>query len=210
LFGPYENFNGYGAIVDTPLNGQVEFGIISVEKGCMVTGMSFKIANTFSVSANVESDRKTNEYTADGGAYIDDKDIELEFASWNENPTGSAFVLQPSGEYLQEIQYDGTYARPEQLLADRVAGFGQRTRRLLTVDIKTKGTSPTNPRQVVLNEFEHRLQPLTVSDTRKAAAALIYSLLIDMQQLVPCDILNLTHLLPALRFSVLLDSQAMP
>lgn len=162
LLSPFENYSGFGAIVEYAVAGDVEFGITYAPSRLIISSVSIKIANSRTQSIDAEKDE--NLYTAEGGAFLDDRDIDLGFATWNGNPTGSAFVLQPSFGYLQEIQYGSTYARPEQVLADRVAEFGQRTRRVMTVDIKTKGSSPTNPRQVVLNEFEDSTYPISISN----------------------------------------------
>lgn len=162
LLSPFENYSGFGAIVEYAVGGDVEFGITNAPSLLIIESISFKVVNRR--TATIDQDKDENLYTAEGGEFLDDRDIDLGFATWNGNPTGLAFVLQPSGEYLQEIQYDGTYARPEQMLADRVAEFGQRTRRVLNVDIKTKGSSPTNPRQVVLNEFDSPTYPISISN----------------------------------------------
>lgn len=88
--------------------------------------------------------QKVGTYVANNANTVEDKwNADCIFASDNNMEYGYGLILSPSGGFVKTVQYGGSSSNqqhPEQHLANRVARFGARSRRMLKTELRSNAT----------------------------------------------------------------------
>ena len=89
----------------------------------------------------------TKEYSAENASTVEDKwNADCIFATDNGLEYGHGLIVGPNGGFVETVQYGGSATNlqhPEQHLANRVASFGNKARRMLTMELR-KGAGNVN------------------------------------------------------------------
>ena len=89
----------------------------------------------------------TKEYAAENASTVEDKwNADCIFATDNGLEYGHGIIMKPDGGFVETVQYGGSSTNqqhPEQHLVNRVANFGNKARRMLTMTLR-KGVGTVN------------------------------------------------------------------
>lgn len=85
---------------------------------------------------------KTKEYTADNSNTVEEKwNADCIFATDNGLEYGHGLIMSPLGSWVVTVPYGSSQEHPEQHLANRVASFGRKARRMLTMELRSDATN---------------------------------------------------------------------
>jgi hypothetical protein len=80
----------------------------------------------------------SRKYTAQNASNVDAKwNADCIFASDNLLEYGHGLIMSPSGSFVSEVPYGTSTEHPEQHLANRVAAFGQKARRMVSMELRS-------------------------------------------------------------------------
>lgn len=111
--------------------------------------------------------KKENKYVADLGKVFDtEREESTTFASYNNNIDGNNVIMDSNLGYVSEINYSadggGYAAHPEQHLADRIANFHRRPRRMLELELDTADIGDVAPDYKVQDYLNRTYYPLVI------------------------------------------------
>lgn len=111
--------------------------------------------------------KKENKYVADLGKVFDtEREESTTFASYNNNIDGNNVIMDDNLGYVSEINYSadggGYTAHPEQHLADRIANFHLRPRRMLELELDTADIGDVAPDYKVQDYLDRTYYPLVI------------------------------------------------
>lgn len=146
----YPNYNGYGIPVDGNIAGFVTFEILDLYfvgnagVAYQKAWMAFKDFEIRFVRALAYAPQNENErsmyVSVDTNAFSTERTVSTIFASDNGNAAGSGIIMNTNKSYCATVPYEEEggmyYDHPEQFLVDRMATYGQRTKRKLTIDVR--------------------------------------------------------------------------
>lgn len=168
LNGPYENYDGFG-IPTGEIGGIVEFKILGYT--CTepyIEGSVHPFAPTYPNMAhqlmieNLKIERKVKrtsyvpvinqdlKYTADSGADFNNTTEEsMPFASYSQGQSGTGIIMDENLAYVEKLKYEEQSGyndeHPEQQLADRMAYFGNKPRKVLSLELDSKDIPDISP-----------------------------------------------------------------
>lgn len=151
-------YDGWGIPISTPMTGKIYFAIHKVWSNPTQTAypngyfplMDFKIGFV----RNGEEDKLNDkEYTANGGSFPDDVNVDTIFSSDKTNTVNAktfrcqaGYGLVCSGNIVANtIPFGTTQLKPEQHVADLIAAYGSTIRRSLQIDLWTNLTNSIGP-----------------------------------------------------------------
>ena len=148
-------YDGAGFPVTTPITGKIYFAVHDVTRNLnWYNGyfplMDFKIGF---VRNGEEDELNDKEYTANGGSFPEDVNIDTIFSTDKTNITNSktfrcqaGYGLIYNGNVVADtIPYGTTQLKPEQHTADLVAAYGSTIRRSLSIDLWTSQIGNAGP-----------------------------------------------------------------
>lgn len=156
---PYPNYNGFGIPVSGNIAGIVTFEILELytvgnagvtyQKAWMAF-KDFEIRFVRALAYAPQNESAKSEYkSVDTNAFPDERSISTIFASDNGNAAGSGIIMNTNKSYCSTVTYEETggmfYDHPEQFLVDRIATYGQSTKRKLIIEVlddKVQGVTP--------------------------------------------------------------------
>ena len=166
----YPDYEGWGIEVGSGVGGTVEFNIIGFEDP--TTGgdaineiciQDLKIEFFRKNTEAVPNEDSTNKYTASGNQlFYNEKEIKTIFTCDNNNSFGTGIIANPDGTYCQTLTFDDGTMSAGQHLANRMSAFGNKTRRMISLEMTGGDTSAYNPRYV-LNYDSVDYVPIAIS-----------------------------------------------
>lgn len=151
-------YDGWGIPISAPMTGKIYFAIHNVSGYPLPYAspngyfplMDFKIGF---VRNGEEDDLNDKEYTANGGSFPDDVNVDTIFTTDKTNVVNSktfrcqaGYGLVYSGNVVANtIPFGTTQLKPEQHTADLIAAYGTTIRRSLQIDLWTNLTSSLGP-----------------------------------------------------------------
>lgn len=151
-------YDGWGIPITTPMTGKIYFAIHKVEPlplpilspNGYFPLMDFKIGF---VRNGEEDDLNDKEYTANGGSFPEDVNVDTIFSSDKTNTVNAktfrcqaGYGLVYSGNIVANtIPFGTTQLKPEQHVADLIAAYGSTIRRSLQIDLWTNLTNSLGP-----------------------------------------------------------------
>lgn len=151
-------YDGTGIVISSPMSGKIYFAIHDVIPQILYNGyfplMDFKIGF---VRNNQDSEANDVNYTANGGQFTDEVDVDTIFTSEKTIDAGSSYIYCQSG-YGQvqnasgpivTIPFGQEYFKPEQRVANLIAAYGTSVKRVLTLNVQTDQIGNIGPRHTV-------------------------------------------------------------
>lgn len=156
LNGPYMPYNGYGIPIATGIGGIVKFSIFGYRCTELYSYSQYQpLYNSMSHSLNIQNlklelvqrradtlanTNEQNTYTAESGqAFEDESEENVIFASNNNNKIGTSIIMNDNLAYVEKLTYSefgGSHQEhPEQQLANRMAAWGNKTRKVLNLEL---------------------------------------------------------------------------
>ena len=149
------DYDGMGIPITAPITGKIYFAVDDVVRNQNYWNgyfplMDFKIGF---VRNGEEDDLNDKEYTANGGNFPDDVNVDTIFSSDKTNTVNAktfrcqaGYGLVYSGNVVANtIPFGSTQLKPEQHVADLIAAYGTTIRRSLQIDLWTNLTSSLGP-----------------------------------------------------------------
>lgn len=149
------DYDGMGIPITAPIIGKIYFSVDDVFRNQNYWNgyfplMDFKIGF---VRNGEEDDLNDKEYTANGGSFPDDVNVDTIFSSDKTNTVNSktfrcqaGYGLVYSGNIVANtIPFGTTQLKPEQHVADLIAAYGTTIRRSLQIDLWTNLTNSIGP-----------------------------------------------------------------
>lgn len=149
------DYDGMGIPITAPITGKIYFAVDDVFRNQNYWNgyfplMDFKIGF---VRNGEEDDLNDKEYTANGGNFPDDVNVDTIFSSDKTNTVNAktfrcqaGYGLVYSGNVVANtIPFGSTQLKPEQHVADLIASYGTTIRRSLQIDLWTNLTSSLGP-----------------------------------------------------------------
>ena len=149
------DYDGMGIPITAPITGKIYFAVDDVFRNQNYWNgyfplMDFKIGF---VRNGEEDDLNDKEYTANGGSFPDDVNVDTIFSSDKTNTVNAktfrcqaGYGLVYSGNVVANtIPFGSTQLKPEQHVADLIAAYGTTIRRSLQIDLWTNLTSSLGP-----------------------------------------------------------------
>ena len=149
------DYDGMGIPITAPITGKIYFAVDDVFRNQNYWNgyfplMDFKIGF---VRNGEEDDLNDKEYTANGGNFPDDVNVDTIFSSDKTNTVNAktfrcqaGYGLVYSGNVVADtIPFGSTQLKPEQHVADLIASYGTTIRRSLQIDLWTNLTSSLGP-----------------------------------------------------------------
>ena len=149
------DYDGMGIPITAPITGKIYFAVDDVFRNQNYWNgyfplMDFKIGF---VRNGEEDDLNDKEYTANGGNFPDDVNVDTIFSSDKTNTVNAktfrcqaGYGLVYSGNVVANtIPFGSTQLKPEQHVADLIAAYGTTIRRSLQIDLWTNLTSSLGP-----------------------------------------------------------------
>ena len=149
------DYDGMGIPITAPITGKIYFAVDDVFRNQNYWNgyfplMDFKIGF---VRNGEEDDLNDKEYTANGGNFPDDVNVDTIFSSDKTNTVNAktfrcqaGYGLVYSGNVVANtIPFGTTQMKPEQHVADLIAAYGTTIRRSLQIDLWTNLTSSLGP-----------------------------------------------------------------
>ena len=149
------DYDGMGIPITAPITGKIYFAVDDVFRNQNYWNgyfplMDFKIGF---VRNGEEDDLNDKEYTANGGNFPDDVNVDTIFSSDKTNTVNAktfrcqaGYGLVYSGNVVANtIPFGSTQLKPEQHVADMIASYGTTIRRSLQIDLWTNLTSSLGP-----------------------------------------------------------------
>jgi len=149
------DYDGMGIPITAPITGKIYFAVDDVFRNQNYWNgyfplMDFKIGF---VRNGEEDDLNDKEYTANGGSFPDDVNVDTIFSSDKTNTVNAktfrcqaGYGLVYSGNVVANtIPFGTTQLKPEQHVADLIAAYGTTIRRSLQIDLWTNLTNSIGP-----------------------------------------------------------------
>ena len=149
------DYDGMGIPITAPITGKIYFAVDDVFRNQNYWNgyfplMDFKIGF---VRNGEEDDLNDKEYTANGGSFPDDVNVDTIFSTDKTNTVNAktfrcqaGYGLVYSGNVVADtIPFGSTQMKPEQHVADLIAAYGTTIRRSLQIDLWTNLTSSLGP-----------------------------------------------------------------
>lgn len=149
------DYDGMGIPITAPITGKIYFAVDDVFRNQNYWNgyfplMDFKIGF---VRNGEEDDLNDKEYTANGGSFPDDVNVDTIFSSDKTNTVNAktfrcqaGYGLIYSGNIVANtIPFGTTQLKPEQHVADLIAAYGTTIRRSLQIDLWTNLTGSIGP-----------------------------------------------------------------
>ena len=149
------DYDGMGIPITAPITGKIYFAVDDVFRNQNYWNgyfplMDFKIGF---VRNGEEDDLNDKEYTANGGSFPDDVNVDTIFSSDKTNTVNAktfrcqaGYGLVYSGNVVADtIPFGTTQMKPEQHVADLIAAYGTTIRRSLQIDLWTNLTVGIGP-----------------------------------------------------------------
>jgi len=149
------DYDGMGIPITAPMTGKIYFAVDDVFRNQNYWNgyfplMDFKIGF---VRNGEEDDLNDKEYTANGGNFPDDVNVDTIFSTDKTNTVNAktfrcqaGYGLVYSGNVVADtIPFGSTQLKPEQHVADLIAAYGTTIRRSLQIDLWTNLTSSLGP-----------------------------------------------------------------
>ncbi len=149
------DYDGMGIPITAPIIGKIYFAVDDVFRNQNYWNgyfplMDFKIGF---VRNGEEDDLNDKEYTANGGSFPDDVNVDTIFSSDKTNTVNAktfrcqaGYGLVYSGNIVANtIPFGTTQLKPEQHVADLIAAYGSTIRRSLQIDLWTNLTNSIGP-----------------------------------------------------------------
>jgi len=149
------DYDGMGIPITAPITGKIYFAVDDVFRNQNYWNgyfplMDFKIGF---VRNGEEDDLNDKEYTANGGSFPEDVNVDTIFSSDKTNTVNAktfrcqaGYGLVYSGNIVANtIPFGTTQLKPEQHVADLIAAYGSTIRRSLQIDLWTNLTSSLGP-----------------------------------------------------------------
>lgn len=185
LNGPYMPYNGYGIPIATGIGGIVKFSILGYR--CTEPYSYYSqlqpLFNSMSHSLNIQNlklelvqrradtladTNEQNTYTAESGqAFEDESEENVMFASNKNNKIGTSIIMNDNLAYVSKLPYTesgggGYVEHPEQQLADRMAAFGSKPRKIIQMELETKEIPAITPAYKITAYDNNTYYPLVL------------------------------------------------
>jgi hypothetical protein len=148
-------YDGMGIPITSPITGKIYFAVDDVFRNQNYWNGYFPLMdfNIGFVRNGEEDDLNDKEYTANGGNFPDDVNVDTIFSSDKTNTVNAktfrcqaGYGLVYSGNVVADtIPFGSTQLKPEQHVADLIAAYGTTIRRSLQIDLWTNLTSSLGP-----------------------------------------------------------------
>jgi hypothetical protein len=148
-------YDGMGIPITSPITGKIYFAVDDVFRNQNYWNGYFPLMdfNIGFVRNGEEDDLNDKEYTANGGNFPDDVNVDTIFSSDKTNTVNAktfrcqaGYGLVYSGNVVADtIPFGSTHLKPEQHVADLIASYGTTIRRSLQIDLWTNLTSSLGP-----------------------------------------------------------------
>lgn len=168
----YPSYDGFGLpLLNNPPGGVIEFGIVGFHDSFPPAGSSanmrgvciqdLKIEFFRENSESVANDADTNKYVASGNRlFFHEKEVHTIFTCDSNNQFGLSIITNPDGSYCQTLTFADGDASAGQHLANRMASFGNKIRRVMQLDMNVNDAY--NP-AVLLNYESVKYATLSIS-----------------------------------------------
>lgn len=167
----YPDYEGWGIEVPDTVSGIVEFSILRFTdltynsdadmRQVNITGLKIEFFRYSTDTVTNEED--TNKYTATGNRlFFNEKEVHTIFTCDNENAFGTAIIINPEGTYCPRLTFDDGTASAGQHLADRIAEFGSKTRRVMEIEV-TGGTIASYNATYIYRTNDADYAPIAIS-----------------------------------------------
>ena len=183
LDGPYMPYNGHGIPIPTAIGGIVRFSIHGYNCTDTYSFSIFPLYQNIAHSLNIQNlkmelvqrradtladTNEQNTYTAESGqAFEDESEESVMFASNKNNKIGTAIIMNDDLAYVSKLPYSeseggGYYEHPEQQLADRMAAFGSKPRKMIQMELDTKEIPSITPAYKITAYDNNTYYPLVL------------------------------------------------
>jgi hypothetical protein len=141
----YPDYVGHGIPVTGSVGGIVEFSIVgftdltySSESDMRQVNLTdLKIEFLRKRSSDVKTDADTNRYVASGNRlFFHEKEVHTIFTCDSNNQFGLSIITNPDGSYCQTLTFADGDASAGQHLANRMASFGNKIRRVMQLEVE--------------------------------------------------------------------------
>ena len=149
------DYDGMGIPITAPITGKIYFAVDDVFRNQNYWNGYFPLMdfNIGFVRNGEEDDLNDKEYTANGGSFPDDVNVDTIFSSDKTNTVNAktfrcqaGYGLVYNGNVVADtIPFGSTPLKPEQHVADLIAAYGTIIRRSLQIDLWTNLTSSLGP-----------------------------------------------------------------
>lgn len=165
----YPDYVGHGIPVTGSVGGIVEFSIVgftdltynSESDMRQVNLTDLKIEFLRKSSSEVKTDADTNKYVASGNRlFFHEKEVHTIFTCDSNNQFGLSIITNPDGSYCQTLTFADGDTSAGQHLANRMASFGNKIRRVMQLDMNVNDAY--NP-AVLLNYESVKYATLSIS-----------------------------------------------
>jgi hypothetical protein len=177
-----ESYEGYGArFQNISLGGIITLHIVGYDCGeeyvlspsyshlqhsLLIENLKFTFAPKR--STNYQTDDEKNSYTAENNVTFNDETEEnVMFASNDNNSMGTAIIMNDNLAYVSKLPYTesggaGYVEHPEQQLADRMAAFGSKPRKMIQMELETKDIPAITPAYKITAYDNNTYYPLVL------------------------------------------------
>lgn len=183
LDGPYMPYNGHGIPIPTAIGGIVRFSIHGYNctdtYSYSIIPLYLNMAHSLNIQnlklelvqrrADTLADtNEQNTYTAESGqAFEDESEENVMFASNNNNKIGTSIIMNDNLAYVSKLSYTesgggGYVEHPEQQLADRMAAFGSKPRKMIQMELETKEIPAITPAYKITAYDNNTYYPLVL------------------------------------------------
>lgn len=148
-------YDGMGIPITSPMTGKIYFAVHDIRRNTNWYNGYFPLMD-FEIGfvRNGEEDELNDKaYTANGGNFPENVDVDTIFCTDKTNATGSTTFRCQAGygfvyggnQVIDTIPYGAASYKPEQHLADTIAAYGASVRRVLTLDLLTSAIGDIGP-----------------------------------------------------------------
>lgn len=183
LDGPYMPYNGHGIPIPTAIGGIVRFSIHGYNCTDIYSYSIVPLYRNMAHSLNIQNlklelvqriadtladTNEQNTYTAESGqAFEDESEESVMFASNKNNKIGTSIIMNDNLAYVSKLPYtesggDGYVEHPEQQLADRMAAFGSKPRKMIQMELETKDIPAITPASKITAYDNNTYYPLVL------------------------------------------------
>jgi len=177
-------YDGYGAKVDGTMRGNIEFSVIDVSSFATIDWEGSQVAyiNGFLPLLDFEigfvrgviedTQHRGNEYSVKGGAFRDEVNVDLIWASdvpygpsgyQRRMPAGLGYILDGNDKPKQNVlSMNGSSVVAEEMVAGLIATYGQSTHRVVQMNLRSFLLGTVTP-QAVSYGLESGMFPLAIS-----------------------------------------------
>lgn len=164
LDGPYPPYNGYGIPVSSGMGGTITMVIYDIDvynymaifgaigERLDISDFSFEFLR--GTNKNDWSNVEKNTWTEESGTkFRDEKTVSNIFTTDRNNAPGNGILFTPSAGYAEQLSFTasggGSLGAPGEVLAQTIAGFYNKSRRMLQVNVRASAMTADAPRQKI-------------------------------------------------------------